>query len=245
MGVLLCWGYHCQWSSCRACEEPQLCCLGFLHDWLHLSSGCGMDLGWWLAVHPLWRGIYGFCRVRRDIENEICWMMFDVFWWQMAQTLSSLQVVPGRAGGGSFRRKKNYYIAKKEFAYKMCARRPTSAMPKPFLCCERAFCCSVVAHAPPRCLSRTRQRANKISLKGQLCFYLPCLLCMLWTYLGEQFVLITWPLIGPSKLKMVWLRLSSSLSVQFRSSDLVDRFRSTLCELRARSPWPFGPPGAK
>ena len=54
-----------------------------------------------------------------------------------------LQVVPGRAGGGSFRRKKNY-IAKKEFAYKMCARRPTSAMPKPFLCCERAFCCSTV-----------------------------------------------------------------------------------------------------
>ena len=54
-----------------------------------------------------------------------------------------IQVVPGRAGGGSFRRKKNY-IAKKEFAYRMCARRPTSAMPKPFLCCERAFCCSMV-----------------------------------------------------------------------------------------------------
>ena len=54
-----------------------------------------------------------------------------------------IQVVPGRAGGGSFRRKKKY-IAKKEFAYRMCARRPTSAMPKPFLCCERAFCCSMV-----------------------------------------------------------------------------------------------------
>ena len=54
-----------------------------------------------------------------------------------------IQVVPGRAGGGSFRRKKNY-IAKKEFAYRMCARRPTSAMPKPCLCCERAFCCSMV-----------------------------------------------------------------------------------------------------
>ena len=26
----------------------------------------------------------------------------------------------------------------------MCARRPTSAMPKPFLCCERAFCRSMV-----------------------------------------------------------------------------------------------------
>ena len=54
-----------------------------------------------------------------------------------------IQVVPGRAGGGSFRRKKNY-IARKEFAYRMRARRPTSAMPKPFLCCERAFCCSMV-----------------------------------------------------------------------------------------------------
>ena len=32
-----------------------------------------------------------------------------------------IQVVPGRAGGGSFRRKKNY-IAKKEFAYRMCDR---------------------------------------------------------------------------------------------------------------------------
>ena len=54
-----------------------------------------------------------------------------------------IQVVPGRAGGGSFRRKKTY-IAKEEFAYRMCARRPTSAMPKPFLCCEPAFCCSMV-----------------------------------------------------------------------------------------------------
>ena len=58
-----------------------------------------------------------------------------------------IQVVPGRAGGGSFRRKK-WYIARKEFAYRMRARRPTSAMPKPFLCCERAFCCSMVAMWP-------------------------------------------------------------------------------------------------
>ena len=62
------------------------------------------------------------------------WTMISIF---------SIQVVPGRAGGGSFRRKKKY-IAKKEFAYRMCARRPTGAMPKPFLCCERAFCCSMV-----------------------------------------------------------------------------------------------------
>ena len=43
--------------------------------------------------------------------------------------VKTLQVVPGRAGGGSFRRK-NDYIAKKEFAYRMCARWPTIAMPK-------------------------------------------------------------------------------------------------------------------
>ena len=30
----------------------------------------------------------------------------------------------------------------------MCARRPTSAMRKPFLCCERAFCCSMVVMWP-------------------------------------------------------------------------------------------------
>ena len=45
--------------------------------------------------------------------------------------------------GGSFQKEKNY-IAQKEFAYRMCARRPTSAMPKSFLCCERAFCRSMV-----------------------------------------------------------------------------------------------------
>ena len=56
---------------------------------------------------------------------------------------SPIPVVPGQAGGGSFQKEKNY-IAQKEFAYRMCARRPTSAMPKSFLCCERAFCRSMV-----------------------------------------------------------------------------------------------------
>ena len=54
-----------------------------------------------------------------------------------------IPVVPGQAGGGSFQKGKNY-IAQKEFAYRMCARRPTSAMPKSFLCCEGAFCPSMV-----------------------------------------------------------------------------------------------------
>ena len=56
---------------------------------------------------------------------------------------SLIPVVPGQAGGGSFQKEKNY-IAQKEFAYRMCAWWPTSAMPKSFLCCERAFCPSMV-----------------------------------------------------------------------------------------------------
>ena len=55
---------------------------------------------------------------------------------------TSIPVVPGQAGGGSFKEKNDK--SKKEFAYRMRARRPTSAMPKPFLCCERAFCRSMV-----------------------------------------------------------------------------------------------------
>ena len=43
-----------------------------------------------------------------------------------------IQVVPGRAGGGSFKRKKNH-IAEKEFAYRMCARWPTIALSKLFV----------------------------------------------------------------------------------------------------------------
>ena len=52
-------------------------------------------------------------------------------------------VVPGRAGGGSFRRKRTIK-AKKEFAYRMCARRRTSAMPKPSFLCAPAFSRSMV-----------------------------------------------------------------------------------------------------
>ena len=76
--------------------------------------------------------------------------MFTYIWSMFTVKVGKyiyIQVVPGRAGGGSFRRKKNY-IAKKEFAYRMCARRQTSAMRKPCLCCERAFCCSMVVMWP-------------------------------------------------------------------------------------------------
>ena len=45
--------------------------------------------------------------------------------------------------GRKFQRKKTI-SQRKIFAYRMRARRPTSAMPKSFLCCERAFCRSMV-----------------------------------------------------------------------------------------------------
>ena len=62
--------------------------------------------------------------------------------WDLILVYIYIPVVPGQAGGGSFQKEKKY-IAQKEFAYRMCARRPTSAMPKSFLCCERAFCRSM------------------------------------------------------------------------------------------------------
>ena len=64
-----------------------------------------------------------------------------------------IQVVPGRAGGGSFRRKKNY-IAKKEFAYRMCARWPTIAMSKLFFGFEQSFgrCMAVMSCALGWCV---------------------------------------------------------------------------------------------
>ena len=54
-----------------------------------------------------------------------------------------LPVAPGQAGGGSFQKEKNY-IAKKEFAYRMRARRPTSAMPQIISLLALPFCCSMV-----------------------------------------------------------------------------------------------------
>ena len=50
-----------------------------------------------------------------ELEMLLSCVMFD------GKNQLWIQVVPGRAGGGSFRRKKNY-IAKKEFAYRMCDR---------------------------------------------------------------------------------------------------------------------------
>ena len=58
-----------------------------------------------------------YCIGIKYIYIHICIYMYDV----CIVYGIDIQVVPGRAGGGSFRRKKNY-IAKKEFAYRMCAR---------------------------------------------------------------------------------------------------------------------------
>ncbi len=50
----------------------------------------------------------------------------------------SIQVEPGKPGAEVSKGKKNY-TPKKEFAYRMCAGRPTSAMPKPRFLCAPAF----------------------------------------------------------------------------------------------------------
>ena len=69
-----------------------------------------------VGVHPLFDMCIGILGNRIDpyfdsVNQQVITPDFRI----------RIQVVPGRAGGGSFRRKKNY-IAKKEFAYRMCDR---------------------------------------------------------------------------------------------------------------------------
>ena len=71
---------------------------------------------WYVHDGPL-RGCAGG-HWEADMSTEVCVSHY-------------IQVVPGRAGGGSFKRKKNY-IARKGFAYRMCARWPAIAMSKLF-----------------------------------------------------------------------------------------------------------------
>ena len=84
----------------------------------------------------------------RESTSDLCLKMAGIsvlkypattfgVWRKIGKT--SIQVVPGRAGGGSFKRKKNH-IAEKEFAYRMCARWPTIAMSKLLFGFERSFC---------------------------------------------------------------------------------------------------------
>ena len=56
-----------------------------------------------------------------------------------------MPIVPGQAGGGSLQKDENY-LAKREFAYWMCARGPANAMLKSCFCCGRAFCRSMVVY---------------------------------------------------------------------------------------------------
>ena len=79
---------------------------------------------------PIWRPpFFQYVETTPTSTNSFA----DICWFSCKRPIilqiPYIQVVPGRAGGGSFRRKKNY-IAKKEFAYRMCARRLTSAMPQ-------------------------------------------------------------------------------------------------------------------
>ena len=76
-------------------------------------------------------------------EKSLLRLLRRYAWCLKSRLHNYIPVVPGQAGGGSFQKEKNY-IAQKEFAYRMCAWWPTSAMPKSFLCCERAFCPSMV-----------------------------------------------------------------------------------------------------
>mmetsp|Transcript_24305 Transcript_24305/g.50404 ORF Transcript_24305/g.50404 Transcript_24305/m.50404 type:complete len:215 (+) Transcript_24305:611-1255(+) len=77
MGVLYCRCHHRERGSSRACQEPHLCRLRVLDDKLHLSYGCGINLGWWLAGLTFWRGLHGLCRVRRCASyrwhQRTCW----------------------------------------------------------------------------------------------------------------------------------------------------------------------------
>ena len=76
----------------------------------------------------------------RFISFDVFIAIFDALQHLFEYCTNSSRASRGR----KFQKKKELYIAKKQFAYRMCARRPTSAMPKPFLCCEPAFCCSMV-----------------------------------------------------------------------------------------------------
>ena len=107
-----CWS--CSVSVVAICEpsrgKSEVFYRSWISSWIFVGS-CGNIYIYWYVVMVQKSGIHQLRLVFTVVE--------------------SIQVVPGRAGGGSFKRKKNY-IAKKEFAYRMCARWPTIAMSKFF-----------------------------------------------------------------------------------------------------------------
>ena len=85
-----------------------------------------------------------FCLCALSFSHSIWWwcMWWDFIYVNGGTMIKYYQYCPDKPGA-EVSKKKNYK-SKKEFAYRMRGRRPTSAMPKPFLCFERAFCCSMV-----------------------------------------------------------------------------------------------------
>ena len=69
MGLLHGRCHHCERGSGWARQEPHLCRIRVLDDKLHLSYGCGINLGWRLACLPLRRGVHGLCRIRPDLHR--------------------------------------------------------------------------------------------------------------------------------------------------------------------------------
>ena len=127
--ILYTHGYRIQIWACMY-KETRAHIFGPMDSSQPLTESCAVRTLWTLGLQCLHETLSGSSRWR---PWNVC-----LFWQSgFIRTITDtyIQVVRGRAGGGSFRREKNY-IAKKEFSYRMCARRPTSAMPKPFLCCE-------------------------------------------------------------------------------------------------------------
>ena len=93
------------------------------------TQSCLCDLS--LRYSPLISSMWGLCKGIPTPWDSLIRYKVQYLHFRYLKLSVILQVVPGRAGGGSFKRKKNY-IAKKEFAYRMCARWPTIATSKLF-----------------------------------------------------------------------------------------------------------------
>ena len=71
-----------------------------------------------------------------------CWLKFEFLFLSCGFKTTDCQWLKGSKRYNAWLSSSKFDFPK--FAYRMCARSPTSAMPKSFLCCERAFCGSMV-----------------------------------------------------------------------------------------------------
>ena len=109
----------------------------------------------WTNVHPKQGPIWAVLKTSWE-SILITWSFAKTFRHSFANLVFSFagmnftktSFASFRGGRCHLKKKSLHDLKKKEFAYRMRARRPTSAMPKPFLCCERAFCCSMVVMWP-------------------------------------------------------------------------------------------------